>query len=247
MAAQNIAESKEASQITDEEKGLITNLIQQAISEGKATVSLNPQRADNWELLGNLYKQIMAFAQGSDTFAAQSLSQAVALDPINPITRISLGGVYFAIGDYESAIDVFKLAVAAKPNYANARYNLAVAYREKGDLDKALAEMNNTLSLLEEGSNDRKIVEEEIKNIESKKKEGKTETKTEELTPPTKPESALEPKVNLSKKQHHLRLLLHQTIKRKNLTQLHPLKINLNHNIREFLGKHQIKKETHLT
>lgn len=197
LAAQNIAGSKEANQITDEEKGLITNLIQQAISEGKATVSLNPQRADNWELLGNLYKQIMAFAQGSDTFAVQSLSQAVALDPINPITRISLGGVYFAIGDYESAIDVFKLAVAAKPNYANARYNLAVAYREKGDLDKALAEMNNTLSLLEEGSNDRKIVEEEIKNIESKKKEGKTETKTEELTPPTKPESALEPKVNL--------------------------------------------------
>ncbi len=199
LAAQSLVNNKQPDQITDDDKTLISNLIQQAITEGKAAVSLNPQRADNWELLGNLYKQIMAFAQGSDQFAIQALSQAVALDPINPLTRISLGGVYFAIGDYESAIDVFKLAVAAKPDYANARYNLAVAYREKGEFDKALTEMKNTLSFLEEGSDDRKIVEEEIKNIESKKKEKETknQTETKELTPPTKPESALEPKVNL--------------------------------------------------
>ncbi len=202
LAAQSLTNGKQQDQITDNDKTLISNLIQQAISEGKAAVSLNPQKADNWELLGNLYKQIMAFAQGSDQFAIQALSQAVALDPVNSLARISLGGVYFAIGDYESAIDVFKLAVAAKPDYANARYNLAVAYREKGELDKALAEMKNTLSFLEEGSNDRKIVEEEIKNIESKKKEkeakeAKSQTQAKELTPPTKPTSALEPKVNL--------------------------------------------------
>jgi tetratricopeptide (TPR) repeat protein len=103
----------------------------------------------------------MAFSQGADQFAIQALSQATALDPMNPALRLSLGGVYFAIGDYENAIDVFKLAVIAKPDWANSRYNLAVAYREKGETDKAIAEFNNTLSLLEKDSNDWQIVKKE--------------------------------------------------------------------------------------
>jgi tetratricopeptide (TPR) repeat protein len=204
LIAQNLAQKNNNEKLTDEEKNTISQLIQQSITDGKNGVSLNPQRADNWELLGNLYKQIMAFAQGADQFAIQALSQAVALDPINPNTRINLGGVYFAIGDYESAIDSFKLAVAAKPDYANARYNLALAYREKGETDKAIAEMNNTLSLLEKDSNDWQLVKKELDDLQAKKESAKKETgktsaevKPEELTPPQKTEKVVEPQVNL--------------------------------------------------
>lgn len=199
LIAQNLAQQEEAEKMTDEKRNTISQLIQQAISEGKTAVSLNPQRADNWELLGNLYKQIMAFAQGSDQFAIQTLSQAVALDPINPNLRISLGGVYFAMGDYENAIDAFKLAVFAKPDFANARYNLAVSYREKGEIERAISEMNATLSLLEENSNDWQIVKKEIEDLESKKK-AKEKTKdqsTENLTPPQKTEPVVNPPIEL--------------------------------------------------
>lgn len=203
LIAQNIAQKKDGEKITDEERNAISLLIQQAITEGKSAVSLNIQRADNWELLGNLYKQIMAFSQGADQFAIQALSQAVALDPVNPVLRLSLGGVYFAIGDYENAIDNFKLAVIAKPDWANSRYNLAVAYREKGETDKAIAEFNNTLSLLEKDSNDWQIVKKELDDLQAKKEAGKKEaekanqTKPEELNPPQKTEKVVEPPVNL--------------------------------------------------
>ena len=204
LVAQSIAQKKEGEKITDDEKNTISQLIQESITEGKNAVSLNPQRADNWELLGNLYRQIMAFAQGADQFAIQALGQAVALDPVNPLLRVSLGSTYFAIGDYENAIDTFKLAVIAKPDWANARYNLAVAYREKGDTDKAIAEMTNTLSLLEKDSNDWQIVKKELDDLqakkETKKETGKTgEVKPEELTPPQKAEKVVEPPVNLPK------------------------------------------------
>lgn len=119
--------------LTDTDKGVISQLIQQAIREGKATVTLNPQRAGNWEVLGRTYQAIMPFAQGADNFTIQTFAQAVALDPINPNLRIALGGVYYALGRYDEAIRAFELATVAKPDLANAHYNLAGALREKGD------------------------------------------------------------------------------------------------------------------
>ena len=143
--ANSIAASKTS--LTDADRTTITQLIQQAISEGKATVSLNPGRSGNWGILAQIYGSIMAFAQGADQFAVQAYTQAVALDPINPNLRISLGGVYYALGRYSDAIDAFKLAVLTKSDLANAHYNLAIAYRENKDFDNAITEMNTVLTL----------------------------------------------------------------------------------------------------
>lgn len=186
--ANSIAQKPEGQEITQEERDTITQLIQQSVAEGKATVALNPQRAASWSLLAGLYRSIMAFAQGSDQFAIQTYSQAVALDPLDTNLRIALGGVYFALGDYDNAIDTFKLAVLTKPDFANARYNLAVAYREKGDIDKAIAEMTNVLSLVDKNTQDWQTAKSELEALEAKKpvkspEPGQVET-PESLTPP---------------------------------------------------------------
>ncbi|MBI4157436.1 tetratricopeptide repeat protein, partial [Candidatus Woesebacteria bacterium] len=109
--------------LTDEDKNIISQLIQQAISEAKATASLNPTRSANWEVLARTYQAIMPFAKGADQFAIQTFSQAVALDPFNPNLRIALGGVYYALGNYDEAIKVFASAVTVKNDLANAHYN----------------------------------------------------------------------------------------------------------------------------
>ncbi len=101
-------------------------------------LALNPPRSGNWELLADTYRAIIPLAEGSDQFAIQSYNQAIALDPINPNLRIKLGGVFFALGDYDSAIEAFRTAVLAKPDLANSHFNLAVAYREVGEIDKAV-------------------------------------------------------------------------------------------------------------
>jgi tetratricopeptide (TPR) repeat protein len=183
--------------ISEADRTTITQLVQQAISEGKSTVALNPSRSGNWEVLAQIYRSIMPFATGADQFAVQTYTQAVALDPTNPSLRIALGGVYYALGRYDNAIDSFKLAVLAKGDLANAHYNLAIAYREKKDYDNAIASMNNVLALVAKDSQDytlaKGVLDELIKNRPAKTAEG-----TENLQPPQPvEESNVKPPIEL--------------------------------------------------
>lgn len=166
LIAQNLAAKKD---LTEDDKNAISQLIQIAIAEGKASVTVNLTRSDNWSLLSDIYRSVMAFAQGADTFAVQTLSQAVALDPVNPSLRISLGGIYFALGRYDEAIDTFKLAVLTKPDLANSRYNLSAAYREKGEIEKAITEMNTVLTLVKADTPDYDLVKSELDSLEKKR------------------------------------------------------------------------------
>ena len=178
----NISQKQE---LTDAEKETITKLIQQSIVEAKAGVKLNPQRSGNWESLSSIYVAIIPFAKGSDTYAIQSLSQAIFLDPLNPVLRVRLGGIYYAQKKYDEAIDIFKLAVLAKNDYANGHYNLSLAYKENGDLTKAKDEMNTVLKLIGESSKDYDAALKELEKIE-------------ELTKPEAiPEPAIEPQIEL--------------------------------------------------
>jgi Flp pilus assembly protein TadD len=86
-------------------------------------------RAQNWEVLGRTYQSIIPLANGADGFAAQAYNQAIALDPINPQTRITLGGLYYAAKNYETASRVFELAELQSPIYTT---SIAYATMKKG-------------------------------------------------------------------------------------------------------------------
>ncbi len=192
--ANSIAGKKD---ITDSDRSTITQLVQQAISEGKATVSLNPTRSGNWEMLSQIYRSIMPFAQGADQFTVQTYTQAIALDPINPNLRIALGGVYYSLGNFDAAIEAFKLAVLAKPDLANAHYNLAVAYREKKDYDNAIAEMNNVISLVKRDSQDYQVAKQSLDDLQSKKKAAAPASSENLTPPPTTEPSNIKPPISL--------------------------------------------------
>lgn len=195
MALANSIATKE--DITDTDRQTITQLVQQAIAEGKATVTLNQTRSGNWEVLAQIYRSIMSFAEGSDQFALQTYTQAVALDPINPDLRISLGGVYYALADYDNAINSFQLAVVAKNDLANAHYNLAAAYAAKKDYDKAITEMNTVLSLIPQGSDDYKTATTVLDQLKAQKP-ATADTTSQNLTPPaTVQKSNIEPPITL--------------------------------------------------
>ncbi|KKU03134.1 MAG: hypothetical protein UX03_C0022G0013, partial [Candidatus Woesebacteria bacterium GW2011_GWE1_45_18] len=150
-----------------------------------------------WENLGRTYQSIMAFATGADAFAITSFNQAVALDPTNPNLRIALGGIFYSLGRYDEAVRTFELAVLSKPDLANGHYNLAIALREKGNLEDAIAQLNAVLSLVEKDSEDYNLVKTEIENLE-KKLPAKEAEGTESLTPPTPAEEpVLKPPLTL--------------------------------------------------
>jgi tetratricopeptide (TPR) repeat protein len=178
--------------ITDEDRQNISQLIQQAIREGKNAVALNPQRANSWEILASIYRAIIPLAEGADQFAAQTYNQAATLDPGNPNTRIALGGLFYAAGNYQSAIDIFSLATRVKPDHANAHYNLASAYREAGQVDAAIREMSVVLSLVGPGSDDFNLASKELEALQTKRaqtqgQQGSTNLTTPESQVPTDP------------------------------------------------------------
>ena len=192
--ATSIANNKN---LTDTDRTNITTLISQAINEGKATVTLNPGRSGNWEILAQIYGSIMPFAQGADQFAIQTYTQAVALDPLNPNLRVALGGIYYSLGRYDDAIDAFKLAVLTKTDLANAHYNLAIAYREKKNYDSAISEMNTVLTLVIKDSPDYTLAKNTLDALEKSKPAAAAATGAENLTTPQKQVEVIKPPLTL--------------------------------------------------
>src|SRR3989344_3854037 len=85
------------SELTDQDREQVTQLIQQAIRAARTATQLNPQKALNWTNLGNVYRQLVNFADGADQFAVAAYIRAIQLDPANPVLRVQLGGLYYSL------------------------------------------------------------------------------------------------------------------------------------------------------
>ncbi len=196
---QSLASDAGKKTLTDDEKNSVSSLIQQAVREGQNTVALNQERSGNWEVLARIYQSIMPMAKDADSFAIQAYNQTIALDPINPNLRIALGGIYYSLSQWDNAISTFSVAVAAKPDLANSHYNLAVAYREKGDIDNAIKEMQAVLQLVPQNSQDYTLAKSELEALQKKKPAAK-EGQGESLTAPQATGSpAINPQLTLPK------------------------------------------------
>jgi len=178
--------------ITDQDRQNITILVQQAIKEAKMAVTLNKNKVTNWENLAGIYRQLLNFAQGADQWAITALSQAIKLDPNNPNLKLNLGGLYYALNNYDEAIRFFQQAIDIKPDFANGYYNLSAAYREKGDWQKAHEAMQTTLNLVPSNSEDYNKARTELDDL-AKKIPTQEATKEAELKTQPQPIPTQEP------------------------------------------------------
>ncbi len=179
--------------LTDTQKSAISALVNQAVKEGQSTVSLNPGRSGNWEILAKIYQNIIPYATNASDYAIESFNQAITYDPLNPNLRIGLGGIYYASKKYDDAINIFQLAATVKPDLANAYYNLALSYEGKGDTKSAIAAINTVLSLVDKSSNDYKVAQAELDSLQKKSASEATTIDAENLTAPQK---AQQPVIN---------------------------------------------------
>ncbi|MDD5481809.1 MAG: tetratricopeptide repeat protein [Candidatus Shapirobacteria bacterium] len=154
--------------LTEQDQQQIAILIQQAIREAKSAVAISPFWSSNWVNLAGIYRQVIGVAQEAEQWAIESLRQAIALDPVNPNLRIELGGLYYALGNFELAQRQFETAVDLKPDHANAHYNLAATYVQQEKWANAVLELQTVLSLVEPGSNDFNQVQEELNQVKER-------------------------------------------------------------------------------
>jgi tetratricopeptide (TPR) repeat protein len=139
--------------LTDQDKKTIQTLLSQAINEGRVAVTLSPRSARNWEVLGSVYRNITGVAQNALAFSLDAYGKAIQLDPLNPALRVSVGGVYYSVKRYDLAARFFSDATNLKPDYANAYYNLSIAYRDGGDLTNATTVAQQLVTLLQANPN----------------------------------------------------------------------------------------------
>ncbi|MEK7064455.1 MAG: tetratricopeptide repeat protein [Patescibacteria group bacterium] len=151
--------------LTDQDKSSITQLVQQAIREAKNATALDPANVLTWENLSSTYRQITNFAEGASDWAIASYGQAISLDPNNPRLHLELGGLFFALADYDSAGKLYERAIALKPNWANGHYNLAQVHKIKKENNRAIDQLRTALQLLEVDSEDYRKVQTEIEAV----------------------------------------------------------------------------------
>lgn len=152
LIANNLS-SKVKNNLTEQERQTITQAIQAGISEAKSAVTLNPQKAVNWQNLASIYLNIINVAQGADSWTISAYQRAILADPQNPGYRVSLGGVYYSQKKYDDALKFFEQAVALKPDWSNANYNYAWANFQKKNYSQAVNAMQNTLNLINPKTN----------------------------------------------------------------------------------------------
>lgn len=186
LIAENIADNPSA---TEQDKNTIPQLIQQAIREAKAATELDGRKTLNWQTLATIYRALINVAQGADQWAIAAYVRAIQTDPTNPMLRLDLGGVYVSTQNYEQAIRLFQQAAELKPDWPNAHFNLANAYKMKGEKQLAIDALRQTWNLLPVGSAERTTVEGQIAQLEKQK----TVTPQPTVQQETKPKSTTAP------------------------------------------------------
>lgn len=167
LIATNIARQP-AEQITDAQKQLAPQLIQEAVQSSRAAAGLEPYATENWVSLANIYAALLGSAEGADQWAIAATAQAIQTDPINPQLRLGLGRLYLQLKQPEQAARLFEQAIQLKPDWADAFYNYGVALEEQKQLALAEQAYTKALSLVQADTEDYKVVQQQIKAVQEK-------------------------------------------------------------------------------
>ena len=149
---------------------------QDAIDAFKKVISLNPNYANAYNNIGNLFKDQGKLQEAIDAFekallimpdyaeahnnkgivlryqikfydAIDAFKKAILLKPDYAIAYNNLGSVLNDQGKLDEAINAYKKAILLKPDYAEAYSNMAVTIKNQGKLDYAIETFKKSISL----------------------------------------------------------------------------------------------------
>jgi len=121
--------------------------ISTALSAAQNAVRIDQNNVYNWEALGTVYQGLIPIANGADTRAIAAFQSAERIDPFNPDLPIAIARVDAAVAAklIQSAAKLadaetqLQQSINLKPDYATPRFLLAQLYIQEGNVDKAIA------------------------------------------------------------------------------------------------------------
>lgn len=153
--------------LNEEEQGQVTQLVQQSIREARAATVLRPDLASNWQILAQVYRNLIGTAEGADQWTVTSYVSAIERAPRDPQLRVELGQIFYQLKQYDQAVALFSQAAELKPDLVNAYYNGANALKAWGKLEDAEKAYQKTLTLLEPDSEDYVAASKELEALQA--------------------------------------------------------------------------------
>ena len=148
----------------------VNNLIASAVESAKRATEVGPMNVDNYSNLATVYQSIASFTKGADEFAIQAYQTALSLEPNNPVFMNEVGKLFVLRSDayrtllgsaeegvakeaqdnvnaeLDKAADWFNKAIATKPDYAAAHFNLGLVYERQGRVADSVKKFEEVLS-----------------------------------------------------------------------------------------------------
>ncbi len=152
-------------QRADADPTVVKSLIGAAVNAGVRATELGPTNVINWEVRGDIYRNVSPLISDAAAFAIASYDKAIALAPNNPKYAVSSARAYLALADtlapvakgddaaaattakiaqddaLQHAHDALMHAITLKSDYAEARYFLAFVQERQNKLAEAVASM----------------------------------------------------------------------------------------------------------
>ncbi len=118
---------------------LLTQAYQRQGDTAKALAQVDrATRYNDTQLDANRLEAALRTASGDRAGAMAALERAIFIDPYDPVVHAQLAALASATGAHEEAVRERKVILALDPtDKAEAGYQLAVAYRDAGDLESA--------------------------------------------------------------------------------------------------------------
>ena len=161
--ARNLAQSKDATSSANQQ--ILNQLTQNAINQAKTAAELNRQNPQNWAQLASVYQALIGSVQGADQITLDTLSQQMAIDPANPLPKITAAQILVSAGSLEQALSLINQAINLKPDWNVAHYNLATLLASVKNYKNAAIELQKVLDLTPSDTEDYKKVEKELTQI----------------------------------------------------------------------------------
>ena len=138
---------------------LSQHILLDVFTENKRSLIFIFLLADQFAFLENIYAGETDFKTYREA-AQQEISQKSAIvenDPLDFKSYFELGRAYLALGRHEEEVRAYKEALILNPKYAQAHYNISMAYDYMKEGVKAIYHMQKALDLYATKRNHRKI------------------------------------------------------------------------------------------
>lgn len=134
------------------EATLSSQLADEAITQNKLALKISPLNVNFWKTRTKIYYTLSTIDPKYNEDALAAIMKAQKLAPTDAKISYNLALLYGKTNNTKMAIKTLEDTVSLKPDYQDARFALALYYKEAGRKDEAIAQLRYILEKISSGA-----------------------------------------------------------------------------------------------